>query len=107
MSSIKTHELFNIVSGDHITFENEDGEHILQVKTLLVSRQQPSMCQIFTEKENTGSLSRGTTVYNAKIETISPQTASMDFSVKAKVGDKFHTLKLKTVRSQSSECTIC
>jgi len=107
MSAIKTHELFHIVTGDDITFENEDGQQILQVKTLLVSRQQPSICQLFTEKENTGSLSRGTTVYTAKIQTISPQSASTDFAVKTKIGDKFHTLHLKTVRSESSECTIC
>lgn len=106
MSAIKTHELFNIVAGDDITFENEDGTHILHVKSLLLSRQQPSICQIFTEKENMGSLSHGTTVYHAKVETISPQTSSTDFAVKAKVGDKFHMLNLKTVRSETSECTI-
>ena len=107
MSAIKTHELFEIVTGDDITIENEDGEQVLLVKKLLVSRQQPSICQLFTERENTGSLSRGTMVYNAKIQTISPQTASTDFAVKAKVGDEFHTLNLKTVRSESSECVIC
>jgi len=106
MSAMKTHELFHVVNGDDITFSNEEGEHILHVKSLMVSRQQPSVCQIFTEKENTGSLSRATKVYHAKIETISPQSETTDFSVKAKVGTTFHKLQLKTVRSENSECTI-
>ena len=106
MSAIKTHETFNIVSGDDITFENDDGEHVFQVKSLLIERQRPSICQIFAEKENAGSMSRATTVYNAKIENIVPGSTSTEFSVKAKVNDSFHVLKLKTVRSESSECII-
>lgn len=106
MSAIKTHEHFNIVDGDDITYENEEGEHVFQVKSLLVNRQRPSVCQVFAEKENAGSMSRATTVYNAKIENIVPGTTSTEFSVKAKVNNEFHTLKLKTIRSESSECII-
>jgi hypothetical protein len=106
MSAIKTHELFNIVQGDTITVEDEEGEQILNVKSLLISRQKPHICQIFTERENAGSMNRGTQVYHAKIETIEPGATSTDFSVKAKVGDEFHKLSLKTVRSESSECII-
>jgi|TARA_B110000908_G_C9897402_1_gene289465 hypothetical protein len=100
--------MFNIVDGDDITYQNEDGEdQVLQVKSLLVERQKPSVCQIFTEKENAGSMSRETKCFHAKIETITPGTSHTEFAVKAKVNNEFHTLNLKTVRSESSECTIC
>ena len=56
MSAIKTHELFHVVDGDDITYENDGEEHTLQVKSVLVERQRPSVCQIFTEKENVGSM---------------------------------------------------
>ena len=107
MSAIKTHELFNIVDGDDIVFENDDGEQRFRVKSLMVERQFPSKCQIFAEKENVGSMARGTKCWTAKIETIKPESASTDFSVKAKVNNEFQTLQLKTVRSASSECAIC
>lgn len=107
MSAMKTHEMFNIVHGDSIQFENDKGEQTFEVKSIMVSRQQPSICQLFTQKENTGSLARETQVYHAKIETISPDTTTTDFSVRAKVGDEIQTLKLKTVRSESSDCCIC
>tara|TARA_B110000046_G_C12678266_1_gene267436 strand:- start:92 stop:415 length:324 start_codon:yes stop_codon:yes gene_type:complete len=106
MSAIKTHELFNIVSGDDIMFSNEDGEQVFKVMSLSVERQRPSICQIFTEKESAGSMSRPTTVYNAKIENIIPSASSTEFCLKAKVNDEFQELKLTTVRSNSSECVI-
>ena len=107
MSAIKTHELFNIVQGDDIVFENAEGtEHVLKVKSLMVERQRPSFCQIFTERENAGSMARETKCYHAKIQTIVPETAYTEFAIKAKVNDDFHELKLKTVKSESSECTI-
>tara|TARA_B100001059_G_C17832711_1_gene585774 strand:- start:2080 stop:2403 length:324 start_codon:yes stop_codon:yes gene_type:complete len=106
MSQIKTHEMFHIVHADDISFENDDGEHCFQVKSLRVSRQQPSICQLFTAKENAGSMSRETQVYDAKIEQICPGAHATEFSVKARVGDSFQNLKLKTVRSENSECCI-
>jgi len=106
MSAIKTHELFNIVEGDKIRFENDEGEHVLHVKSMMVERQRPSICQIFTEKENDSSISRETRAFHAKIENITPGVSSTEFSVKAKVGKDFHVLKLTTVRSESSECVI-
>ena len=51
MSAIKTHETFNIVDGDDIVFENEDGEHRFKIKSLMVERQYPTKCQIFAEQE--------------------------------------------------------
>ena len=107
MSAIKTHEMFNVVAADDINFENEEGEHCFHIKSMLVSRQQPSVCQLFTEKENTGSLVRETKVYNAKIEQICPNPTVTQFSVKAKIGNEFQQLNLKTVRSENSECCIC
>lgn len=107
MSAIKTHEQFHIVDGDAIEFSNEEGEHTLQVKSLVVNRQRPSICQIFTEKENTGSLqSRETKVYNGKIETISPGSVTTEFVVKARVGEDLQSLKLKCQRSETSDCCI-
>jgi len=108
MSAIKTHETFNIVQGDDISFTNEEGrDTVLQVKSLSVSRQTPSVCVISTEKENAGSMARETKCFHAKIETITPGTSHTEFAVKAKVNNEFHSLNLKTVRSQSSDCTIC
>ena len=108
MSAIKTHEQFQIVYGDDIEFTNDEGNHTLQVRSLVVSRQRPSICQLFTAKENTGSLqSSETKVYNGKIETISPGSLTTEFVVKAKVGESLQTLNLKCQRSESSDCCIC
>lgn len=107
MSAIKTHETFHIVHGDDIEFSNEDGDHTLKAKSLLISRQRPNICQIFTEKENIGSFkSCETKVLTGKIVTISPTSTSTDFSVKAKVGETFHELNLKCQKSADSECCI-
>ncbi len=108
MSAIKTTEQFQIVHGDQIEYSNEEGEHSVQPTSLVVSRQKPSICQIFTTKENTGSLqSSETQVYHGKIETISPGNVTTDFVVKARVGESLQTINLKCQRSESSECCIC
>lgn len=109
MSAIKTHETFQIVHGDDIQCQNEEGEDKqLRVKSLVISRQKPSLCQIFTVKENTGSLqSSETKVYHGKIETIAPGAVTTEFVVKARVGEEFQNLNLKCQRSESSDCCIC
>lgn len=107
MSAMKTHELWDIVHGDVVTVENEDGEQSMIVKKMLVSRQSPSMCQIFTEGESTGSISSSTTkVYNGKIKTMVPTDNLTEFTINAKVGDHIQGLCLKSVKSQQSECTV-
>lgn len=108
MSAIKTHEIFNVVQGDEITYQNDQGEtQTLTVKSLMVERQRPSVCQIFTEKENVGSMARETKCFHASIETMTPCDSYTEFAVKAKVYHNFHSLQLKTVRLESSECRIC
>lgn len=108
MSAIKTHDVWDVVHGDEIVISNEDGTAHHAVKSIMVKRSTPEFCQLFTEGENTGSLSsRETKVLNAKINTISPNTNTIDFAVNAKVGDKLQTLNLKTVKNNNSECTIC
>jgi len=106
MSAIKTHELWTIVHGDDITFKNEEGEQTFKVKSILVSRQRPKTCQIFAEQENAGSVSNNTTVYHGFINAITPNSASTDFEVKAKVGEQIQELNLQSVRSESRECII-
>jgi len=106
MSAIKTHELWNIVNGDDITFENDEGEQTFKVTSMLISRQRPRTCQIFAEQENAGSVSHNTTVYHGFIDTITPNTTSTEFEVKAKIGDIVQDLTLKSVRSESRECII-
>lgn len=108
MSAIKTHEVFNIVSGDDITLQNEDGDdQILKVKSIMVDRQRASVAQIFAQQENTGSMARETKCYHAKIKSIVPGSISTDFLVKARVNNEFMDLNLTTVKSESSECIIC
>ena len=107
MSAIKTHDMFQIVQGDDITFSNDGGDHTLHVKSLMISRQQPNICQIFTEKENTGSFkSCETRVLSGKIVTISPTCTTTDFAVNVKVGESFHELNLKCQKSADSDCCI-
>lgn len=107
MSAIKTHETFHILAAELVEFSNEDGDHKLKAKSLLVSRQWPNFCQIFAEEENIGSLqSCETIVLTGKIVTISPTSTSTDFLVKAKVGETFHELNLKCQKSADSECCI-
>jgi len=107
MSAIKTHDLWDVVHGDDVVITNEDGSKHHIVKSILVDRNKPSFCQLFTEGENTGSLaSRETKVLNAKINTITPNVACTDFAVNARVGDTLHSLHFKTVKNKNSECTI-
>jgi hypothetical protein len=109
MSAIKTHEFFNIVGGDSIDFHNDEGQQTLQVSRMMVSRQNPTLCQLFAHAENKGSLSsRETKVYHGQINayTKTVNSEETEFSVKAKVGDEFKTLILKTVKSNNSECCI-
>lgn len=107
MSAIKTHEMFDIVHGGDLEVSNEEGEHTLNVKTLMVSRQHPGRCQIFTQRENTGSLpSYKTKVYHGQIENIKPADTVTEFSIKARIDDEVRDLQLKTVPSKSSECCV-
>jgi hypothetical protein len=108
MSAIKTHDVWDVVHGDNVVIQNEDGSVIHNVKSIMIDRNRPSFCQLFTEGENTGSLSsRSTKVLSAKINTISPNPTTTDFAVNAKVGEELQTLNLKTVKNNNSECTIC
>jgi len=110
MSAIKTHEFFNIIEGDSIEFQNEDGPQTLQVSRMMVSRQNPTACQLFAHAENKGSMSsRETKVYHGQINafTKTVDSTETEFSVRAKIGDELKNLKLKTVKSNSSECCIC
>lgn len=96
-----------MVHGDEIIVSNDDGETRFSVKTMLVNRQRPSVCQIFTEGENRGSMSsRETKVYHAKIKTITPNDTSTQFTVDAMVGNAKQVLVLKTVKCQNSECIL-
>lgn len=108
MSAIKTHDLFDVVHGDEVVLTFDDNTVTHSVKSIMVDRNKPSFCQLFTEGENTGSLSsRETKVLSAKINTISPNINTTDFAVNAKVGEKLQTLNFKTVKNKNSECTIC
>jgi len=108
MSAIKRHDMYEVIHGDEVLMTQEEGETRLKVKSLLLDRQRPSICQIFTSSENTGNLSSSETkVYNCKINHVVPRQNSMEFSVKAIVGESAQDLTLKTVKSENSECTIC
>ena len=107
MSAIKTHDLWDVVHGDNVVITNEDGSKHHVVKSILVNRQKPSFCQLFTEGENTGSLSsRETNVLTAQINTITPSEVCTEFAVNAKVGEKLQALNFKTVKNKNSECII-
>ena len=100
--------MYDVVHGDEVLMTNEAGDIRLKVRSLLVDRQKPTICQIFTASENTGSLSSNETkVWNCKINHVVPAQNSMDFNVQAIVGEVSQELTLKTVKTESSECTIC
>ena len=109
MSAIKKHQLWDIVHANtDIGYTNEDGDHSLQVKSLLVSRQIPNECQVFCESESVGSVSgNSTTVYKGKITKITPKANHTNFDVEIKVGEEHQTLNLKSVKSRNNECVIC
>lgn len=106
MSAIKTHEMYKVIDGGEIMYEADGQEHALKVTTLVVERQRPNICQILTEKENVGSMARKTKCFQASIDTITPSDSCTEFSVNTKLYHNFYNLQLKTVRSESSECTI-
>ena len=108
MSAIKTHDVWDVVHGDDVVIQNEDGSVTHNVKSIMIDRNKPSFCQLFTEGENTGSLSsRSTKVLSAKINSISPNVNTTDFAVNAKVGEEVQILNFKTVKNKNSECIIC
>lgn len=107
MSALKTHEYFNVVQGEDLLCPSENGEETVQIKKLVVSRMHPSRCQVFTRKENIGSMSSPETkVYNGVIETIRPSSDVTEFAIKARVNSELVSLTLKTVPANSSECSI-
>lgn len=100
--------MYDVVHGDEVLMTTGDGDTRLRVERLLVDRQKPTICQIFTTSENTGSLSsKETKVWNCKINHVVPAQNSMDFNVQAIVGDGSQELTLKTVKTEGGECTIC
>jgi|TARA_B110001452_G_scaffold257967_1_gene252672 hypothetical protein len=100
--------MYDVVHGDEVLMDNEDGETRLKVKSLLLDRQRPNVCQIFTSAEHKGSLtSSETKVWNCKINHVVPEKNSMTFNVQAIIGDVSQELTLKSVKSENSECTIC
>jgi hypothetical protein len=109
MSAIKKHQLWDIVNANtDIGYTNEDGDHSLQVKSLLVSRQIPNECQVFCESESIGSMpGNSTSVFKGKITKITPKANHTNFDVEIKVGEEHQTLNLKSVKSRNNECVIC
>lgn len=110
MSAIKTHDLYDVIHGDQIVFENEDGQQTLEVKTMLVDRQKPKTCQLFTAAENVGSMSSNTSqVYHAFIKDVRPSKKNpliQQFSVDAQIGDETRELNLQTLKSKNRDCVI-
>jgi hypothetical protein len=109
MSAIKKFRHWDIVHANtDIEFTNEDGDHTLQAKSMMVSRQIPNQCQVFCESESVGSVSgKSTTVYNGKIIKTTPKANHTNFDVEIKVGDHLQTLNVKSVKSKNNECVIC
>ncbi len=108
MSAIKRHDMYDVVHGDEVLMLSADGEIRLKVKSLLIDRQRPTICQIFTASDSNGSIPlKETKVWNCKINHVVPAQNSMDFNVQAIVGSSSQELTLKTVKSESSECTVC
>ncbi len=108
MSAIKTHDVYHVIQGDEVLVTQDEGETRFAVKSLLLDRQRPSVCQIFTQSENKGSFSSNETkAWNCKIVTTEPSPHSVKFNVKAIVGDSAQMLQLTSVKAESSECIIC
>lgn len=106
MSALKTHEVFTVIESEEVLCANSD-EETVQIKSLVVSRTHPSRCQVFTQKENIGSMSSPETkVYNGVIETIRPSADVTEFDIKARVNSEVVGLTLKTVPSKSSDCCV-
>ena len=106
MSALKTHEVFTVIDSEEVLCTNGKDETV-QIKSLVVSRMHPSRCQVFTRKENIGSMSSPETkVYNGVIETIRPSLDVTEFDIKARMNNELVGLTLKTVPSKSSECSI-
>ena len=100
--------MYDVIHGDEVLMVHEDGETRLKVKSLLIDRQRPSICQIFTAVEHKGSLSVSETkVWNCKINHVVPAKNSTTFNVQSIVGEASQELTLKCVKSENSECTIC
>lgn len=108
MSAIKTHDVYNVIHGDDLVVAQEGGEKRFKVTSMLLQRDRPSVCQIFTASENTGSLaSSETKAFNCKVVSTEPSRHSTKFNLKAVVGTETQEIALTSVKTQSSECTIC
>ena len=108
MSAIKTHDVYNVIHGDDLVVAQEGEEKRFKVTSMLLQRDRPSVCQIFTATENTGSLaSSETKAFNCKVVSTEPSQHSTKFNLKAVVGTETQEIALTSVKTQSSECTIC
>lgn len=109
MSAMKKHQLWEIVhASTDVVVNNDEGEQLLQLKSMLISRKVPNQCQVFCESESVGSIAgNSTSVFNGKIIQAIPKANHTNYEIDIKVGDKFQTLNVKSVKSQNKECTIC
>ena len=109
MSSLKTHEFWDVVHGEELEMEDEDCVKNLRVRKIVVPRQDPQRCQLYMVRtDNTGSISAAESyVYHGRIDNIVPKEACMDFSVRTQIGDQVHKLMLTSVKGKGDTCTIC
>lgn len=109
MSAIKTHEFWDVVHGEELSLEDENGPKSMRVRKIMVSRQNPSQCQLFMVRtDNSGSIQLAEScVYHGRVDNITPKEACMDFVVRAKVGEDVHALTLTSVKGKRDNCTIC
>jgi hypothetical protein len=109
MSAIKKYQLWEIVHANtDICYVNEDGEHRLQAKSILISREIQNECQVFCESESVGSLTGiSTSVFKGRITKITPKANHTNFDVKIKVGEEHQILNLKSIKNKNNECLSC
>lgn len=109
MSSLKTHEFWDVVHGEELQMEDEDCVKNLRVRKIVVPRQDPQRCQLYMVRtDNPGSISAAESyVYHGRIDNIAPKEACMDFSVRTQIGDQVHKLMLTSVKGRGETCTIC
>ena len=109
MSSLKTHEFWDVVHGEELQMEDEDGLKNRRVRKIVIPRQNPQRCQLYMVRtDNNGSIGAAESyVYNGRVDQITPKEACMDFAVRTQIGEGIHELTLTSVKGSADRCTIC
>tara|TARA_B110000858_G_C17509194_1_gene339592 strand:- start:39 stop:374 length:336 start_codon:yes stop_codon:yes gene_type:complete len=110
MSAIKTHDHWEVVQGGEIKLEAVESEQNapIRVRAVRISRTNPSLCELMTERTYTGgSISRTEHfIQHGHIQSTEPSSSTTKFNVSTRLNGEKLELNLTSVKSNKQSCLV-